>query len=166
MRPSRRRAVAGYIEVFVLVGVALGGSAVVYGATSVYGSSLRSAAVSIVSASVSQGSYLAVERIALFNDGQVTSASMTISTPQAPQAATYCYSVASPSTMAVISSTCPSSTPDPRSVTIAYALPPGGSVLVEVFVQGARFNIGSSLIVIVTTSSGAQDSAGVQVLPA
>jgi hypothetical protein len=152
--------------VFVLIGIAAGGSAAVLGAVLPYASSLQGPSVSIEDASLRQGAYLAIERLTVFNSGQVAMSSFVISTSQAPASAPYCYATYNTATGAELLSTCPATAGNPGSVSIGYPVPPGGAVGVVVTVVGTPYIVGEGCAVTVTTSSGAQQTSEVQVGPA
>jgi hypothetical protein len=163
---SERSAVAGYLEVFILIGVAVAGTAVVFGAAQKYSATLEGPSISISEASIRQGTYVALETLAVYNSGEVPASSFYVSTPQAPSSASYCYAVLNPATMIPVASTCPSMSANPTSVEIPCSLPPGGALLVEIAIAGADFAVGSSSAVTVTTSAGAQATVSVQPVPA
>src|SRR5271157_2045385 len=75
-----RAAVSTYLEVFVLIGIAIGGSALVYATTTKYQSVAQGAGVTVSQASIRQGLNQAVERLVVANTGTVTFSSFTIST--------------------------------------------------------------------------------------
>lgn len=166
MLPRSRSGVAGYLEVFILIGIAVFGSGIVFGAASAYTSALQGPSVLVPSATIRQGAYLAVESVTVFNSGQASVTSFTISTPQASSSSSYCYSVLNPSTMAVITSSCPTMTANPRAVTVTSPFAPASAVLVELTIVGQAFTLGSSVLVTVTTSAGAQQSLSLQAVPA
>jgi hypothetical protein len=164
--PARvRRGVSGYIEVFVLVGVAIAATALAFGAMTPYASSLQGAGVTISSASIRQGTYVALETLTVYNSGSVASSALTVTTTPSPSAASYCYTLVDPSTKAILYSSCPSGSTNPGSVAIAWQMPPGKGLLIELTITGS-FTIGSAPFVTVTTSAGSQATLSVQVVPA
>jgi hypothetical protein len=161
----RRRAVSNFLEVFILIGVALGGSGIVLGVGLAY-ASLPNASFSITGLSISQGSYSTIETMTILDSGETQLGPFTLITQGAPVTSTYCYSVLNPASRALISSTCPSMAEDPGSVRIAVTISPGQGITLELLIEGEGFILGSSHMVTVTASSGAQQGAEVQVLPA
>lgn len=151
---------------FILVGIAVGGSGLVFGAAAALLGSGPSPSLSIVSASIRQGPYSAVERVTVADAGTASLGSFVITTSQAPASANYCYSVESPSSGALLYSSCPTASADPGTVALSTRIPPGGSLTVELVVTGGAFAIGSDHLVSVTTSSGAGATADAQVVPA
>ena len=166
MRASKRPGASTYIEVFVLVGIVIGGSGIVLDAALGYTRTMSGPAVTIVGASVRQGAYLASEELAIINSGDGSAASFALVTTGVAPSALYCYSLYNLGTKSLLFSSCPATSQNPGSVPVSYALAPGQSVLVEITVMGEAFTVGSSCQVTVTASSGAQQSVGVQVAPA
>jgi hypothetical protein len=158
-----RGGVSAYLEAFVLIGVAMGGSGLVYAAASAYSSSEQGPSDSVAGASIVQGAYFAVERVTVFNTGPTPIASITLSTEPVSSSAGYCYALLAPTTMTQISSTCPPSGSDPERIAVAYTLASGKGVLIEVTVSGNAFSIGAAEAVTATTSAGPQASLTVQV---
>lgn len=166
MGPRSREGVSAYISAFVLIGIAIGGSAVVFGAVSAYSSELNGPAVSIERAGVRQGSYFALETLIVFDSGETKMTSFTVSTNGVSAGAAYCYSLLNPTTGAQLFTTCPDMTTDPSVVTVSYVLSPGNAVLVEITLPGTAFSVGSRGALTVTTSGGAQQTVGILVEPA
>jgi len=166
LEAKRREGVSSYISAFVLIGIAVGGSAVVLGAVTTYTSALGGPAVSIEGVGIRQGAFFAFERLTVFNSGQTPITSFTVSNYMISTSAAYCYSLVNPASGAQLFTTCPGMTTNPSAVSVSYALPPGTAVAVEITVQGAGFTVGSYGTLTVTTASGAQQTVGVQVAPA
>ena len=162
-RARARPGVSTYVEVFVLGAIAGGGSAVVFSAASAYAGLLRGPSVSILGASITQGPYLALERVTVYNSGQVPLSSFTVSTSQAPDSASVCYLLLDPRTMTSVGATCPSMANDPGVVAVAHPLPSASALLVELMLTGGSFRIGATSTVTVTTSAGAQATQNVVV---
>ena len=152
-----------YLEVFLLIGVALGGAGLVFGGGAALLGSASGPSASIVSVSIRQGSYSAVESVTVEDVGTQPLGALTVVTSGAPPSALYCYSVEVPGSGALLASTCPSLSSDPGTVNLPAAAGEGGSVLVELVVTGGSFAVGSTHLVSVTASSGAQAAAEVQV---
>lgn len=165
MRPDRC-GVSGYLEAFILIGLASGGSTVVLFAFYPLASGSGGPAVAVEGASIRQGNYLALEKLIVVNTGPSPLSSFMLTTGQVSQTGVYCYSLYNPSSGAQLASTCPPATPNPSSISIATAIPSGGSVGVIVTVVGAAFGVGTSCLLTVTASSGAQQTVGVEVAPA
>ena len=157
---------SGYLEVFVLVGIAMAATALAFGAMSPYTSSLQGAAVTLSAASIRQGSYVALETLTLYNSGSVASSGLTVTTTSVMSSATYCYSLVSPSSKAILFSSCPSGSSNPAKVSISWPLSPGVGLLIEIIISGSAFAIGSNSLVTVTTTAGSQATLSVQVVPA
>lgn len=165
MRPDRR-GVAGYLEVFILIGVVMGGAALVMGAALGYFASMGGPSVSIAGASIRQGAHSAVETLLVTDTSDVALGSFVVSTSGAPGSMSYCYSVYDQGDRTVVASACPAPGSDPGSVDVASALGPGSTVLVEVVISGDAFTVGSSHLVAVTSAAGAGGSVEVRVVPA
>jgi hypothetical protein len=160
------RGVSGYVEVFVLVGVAVAATALAFGAISPYASSLQGASVTLSDASIRQGAYAAFETLTVFNSGGPLDSSLTVTTTGVSGSATYCYTLVNPTSMATLFTNCPSATSNPATVAVAWPLPTGVGLIIEFTIGGGAFGIGSDCLVTVTTSAGGQATAGVQVVPA
>lgn len=166
MRPRPRAAVASYLEVFVLIALAIGGSAVVFGAALGTATSARGGGVSLAGATIRQGDRIALESLAVYNVGDAPFAWFVVSTGGVPAAASYCYTLYDPAGRTVLSSTCPAVESDPASVNVSARLDPGRGVLVELTIVGPPLALGSVSTLTVTTSDGAQGSLDVEVVPA
>ncbi len=165
MRHSARTAVAGYIQVFVLIGVAIGGSALLLDATFAYSGSLPGGSIYMVYASLRQGGSAAVETVAVMNGGQAPVGSFIITTSQAPASAAFCSIIYSGSTQSVVSDSCPTLQSNPGSVRVTSTLNPGACLTVELVITGSAFSVGSTHMVTVSAPNGAQQSQQVQVVP-
>lgn len=165
MRPSPRAAVSTYIEVFLLIALAAGGSGLVFGAGLGVASSAGGPGVSLADATIRQGEYVAVERVAIYNTGKAPF-SFALSTTRVSSSATYCYTLYDPSGAAVVATTCPGAAPDAATVDIPTSLVPGKGVLLALTISGRAFALGSECDLTVTTSAGAQGSVAATVLPA
>ncbi len=166
MRAEPKPGVSGYLEAFILIGVALGGSGIVFGAATRIASSMQGASVTVSDAGIVQGTHFAFEKLTVSNTGQVPITSFTVSTLAAPTSASYCYTLTNPATLQVVSTSCPVMTANPRTVTIFCTVPPGGVLLVTLQLVGSVFAVGSSSQVIVLASAGSSAAAEAQVLPA
>ena len=165
MRPDRR-GVATYLEVFILITVVVGGAALVMGAAMGYFASMGGSSVSIAGASIRQGTYSAVEILAVTDASEVPLGSFVVSTSGAPSSMAYCYSIYDPTDQAVLASACPAPGSDPGAVSVAYDLGAGTTVLVEVVISGDAYAMGSSHLVSVTSAAGAEQAVEVRVVPA
>jgi hypothetical protein len=165
-RRELRAAVSTYIEVFILMAIALAGSALVYvAATSLASSSQGGAAVQISGAAIKQGSGVAVEMMAIANTGTVTITSLTLATAGISSSATFYLSLLNPSTGSPVSSGCGAGT-NPASVPVCYYLLPGQSVIATVTIDANLFTVGARYTVSVSASPAAQAAAPVVAVPA
>jgi len=163
---ARKRGVSTYLELFLLIGIAVGGSGMVLDASLSLVSPSQGASVDILGASVRQGAYAAFESITVSDVGQKPIISMTVSTQPVSATAIYCYSVVNPTSMAVLKSTCPAMTSGPGSVGVTSGVAPGQSVLLQLVIIGQAFALGSSSTITVTGADGSQGSTIVEVVPA
>ena len=157
---------SAYVEAFVLIGIAAGGSALVLSAALPYASSFGGPSVAVQDEGIRQGTYLATERLTVMNIGQAPISSFVISTTQVPSSASYCYTIYDLATGAQSAGTCPVTATDPSSVTIGYPIQPGGATVVAIAIKGSVFEVGSTCTIAVTTSTGAQEAVNVLVAPA
>ncbi|MDE1853620.1 MAG: hypothetical protein KGI38_07725 [Thaumarchaeota archaeon] len=162
----RRMGVSNFLEVFILIGVAVGGSGLVLGAVSGYFGSFYGTSLSLTGATIRQGSFTAVESITVFDSGQVPMQSFVVSTEPAPSSGSYCYSLLDPATRGLVASTCPTMRAGPGSVSVSSPLAPGKGIVVELIVMGGGFTVGSSYAITVTASTGSQEVVSVQAVPA
>lgn len=165
MAPKNRSGVSTYLEVFVLIGLAVAGSGVVLGAGLSAASSSDGPALSLLDATVRQGKYFAVESVAIYNTGDKPLGRMVLSTGEVPASATYCYALYDPLGGRALASTCPAMATDPASVVLGAGPGPGKGILVALTVEGSPFTVGSRVQVTVTTDAGAQQSTDVGVAP-
>jgi hypothetical protein len=161
-----RPAVAGYLEAFILVGVAMGASALVYSASVSYLAGASGPSVGISSASIVQGSASAVERVTVANAGGSPLTGFGLDTEGAPPGATYCYYLQDPATGARLTSKCPGALVEPGAAEFTATVPPGASLTVVLVIAGAGFVVGSAHQVSVVSSNGAGAVAEVRVVPA
>ena len=165
-----RTAVSTYLEVFILIGVAIGGSALVYATTTKYQPVAQGPGVTVSQASIRQGSNQAVERMVMANTGTFSFSSFTISTVGTtggiPNAQFY-VTLTDVATSASITPSPASGTTGDSSVTETVTSSPGQSILASItIVSGSEFTIGQSYTVIVSTSGAAQASIQVVAIPA
>ena len=163
---SRRVAVSTYLEVFILIGVALGGSAIVADAAWTYSGSAQGPSLQVSGAAISQGTGAAVEKLTLYDSGNSQISGIALSTTGVSSSAQFCYSVLDPVKQSVLASTCPTLSSNPTSVSLQITIQPGGSAVIELLVTGTPFTIGSSYTVTVSTSQGLVQTMGVKALPA
>lgn len=166
MRPRKRPGVSEYLAVFILAGVAVGGSVLVYSAATRMAGSSRGPGISVLDGTVRAGEYFTTESLTVYNGGTSPVTSFSISTQQVPTGARYCATLLSPGNLSTLSTTCPALAPDPSVVAVSRPLAPGGSVTVELFINGASFTPGTWLSVTVAASSGAEGTEEVEVVPA
>jgi len=78
-RKSRRRAVSTYLETFILIGVVIGGSALVYATTTKFSAPVQnSSSITLSDVSIRQGSGVALEKMVISNTGTIPFTSFTI----------------------------------------------------------------------------------------
>jgi hypothetical protein len=78
LEPSRRSAVSTYLETFILIGIVVGASVLVYAMLGGYSASLQGPSISVSDASIRQGSGLAIETFLLSDTGNAQFASFTL----------------------------------------------------------------------------------------
>ncbi len=161
-----RAGVSAYIEAFVLIGVAVGGAGLVFGAASSYGSSIQGTSVSLGAVSVRQGSYAAVERVTVYDSGDSPISAFTLSNQGVSNTALYCYTLTLPPSVVAAATNCPPTNAGPSTVHIPFTVKPGQSLLVDVTFTGRAFAVGSTASITVTTSDGAQASVSALVVGA
>jgi len=163
---AKRRGVSTYLELFLLIGIAVGGSGIVLDASMNIVSQSQGGSVEILGASVRQGTYAAFESITLSDAGQKPVSSFTVSTQPVSTSVSFCYSVVNPVSMAVLKSTCPAMAGNPTSVAVTSTVAPGQSLLLQLVIAGQAFALGSSSTITVTGADGSQGSTTVEVVPA
>jgi hypothetical protein len=161
---KRRAGISVYIEVFILIAIAMVGSGIVYSAVTRYEHAATGPAISVSDATIRQGANQAVERVVLTNTGTVAFSSLILTNLGAPTGATYCLSLLNPSSGTVLSSSCPAGS-NPSVISVPTALGPGQAVLVSVTVYGSVFAVGSTYTLI-ASSGGSQASQQVTAVPA
>ena len=161
-----RRGVAVYLEVFVLVGVALLGSALVFAAVSKYTSGDGGASVSISDLTIRQGDEAAVERMVVSNTGTVPVSTLEVDTSGVSSGVQFCYVVSDTESAETLESTCPTLSSMSPTVSLSAPIPQGQSVVVEFTIQGQAFVTGSTSEVVVVAADGAQASLSALVVPA
>lgn len=154
-----------YLATFILIGVASGGSALVFAAVSGYGPSVQSPGVSIVAPSIRTAGDFDTESLMVYNDGPTAISSFTVSTYPVPAASSYCLTLTDPRRMVLLEDTCPSMSSGSASILVPRSVPSGGALLVEIYLSGGSFAAGSTATVSVASSSGAAQTAQVQVVP-
>jgi len=166
----RHKAVSTYIEVFILIGVAMAGSALVYAAIINYQLAVQGPEITISQASIRQGVNEAIERIVIANTGTVTLNSFTISTAGTsggiPNAQFY-VALTNVATGASITPSPGSGNTGDNSITETAAISPGQSILVSItFVSSSEFTIGQTYTVIIDAPGSALASIQVVAIPA
>lgn len=153
------------MEVFVLVALAVGGSAVFFG----YALGLVSRGgpgITVTDATIRQGKYFAFESLVVSDTGDAPLVSFVVSTGGVPASASYCYALYDPLQRSSISSTCPVMVTGPGAVDVSATVLPGKGVLLVLTLSGEVFEPGYVSRLTVTTSGGAQESLDVEVVPA
>jgi len=145
----RRQGVATYLQTFILIAVALGGSLLAYREVSGYASSAGGPTIQVWEASLRQGAGLTIERLVVSNSGNSGSPFVTVLNPDLAAGATYCYTAASMAGTQE-AGTCPSMDVNPTSIRVAAGLTPGNSLVVTVFIEGAAVHQGGVYPLLVT----------------
>lgn len=172
MTLSRRRAVSTYLETFVLIAVAAGGSTAVYSAMAGYVGSARGADFVLTGVEMRQGTYAALERVTVTNTGTTQLGALTVTTSisSSPQ---YCVNLASGSTGGAVDFASPppacgrGTVADPASITIvpSPAVGPGASVVLSVIIYSpTEFQTGAEYGMVVS-ASGAAEQVSVVAVP-
>ena len=164
MLPRGRPGVSTYLEVFLLIGVAVGGAGIVLGAGLDAVAPAHGGGVSVGDPSIRQGAYAAVESVVVYNTGDAPF-TFVLSTTGVSAAAPYCFSLSDPSDGAVTYASCPAGS-NPGAVVVPSEVAPGEGVLLEITVTGAAFTTGTESTITATTSAGAEGSASAPVLGA
>ncbi len=166
MEPRVRSAVSTYLEVFILIGVAVGGSGLVYAATAEFRPAVQGGVVNLSQASIRQGANQAVERMVVSNTGTVSFTSITISTVGIPNAQFY-VALANLATGTAVAPSLASGNTGDSSITESVTLAPGQSILASIIVVSTNeFTVGQSYTIIVGASGAAQASMQVAATPA
>jgi hypothetical protein len=168
-----RRGVSTYIETFTLIGIALGGTVIIYSAMNWYAASAGGPSVAVSGAVLSQGPYAALEKIPLTDTGTTSFISFTIITAGISPSPSYCVTLTNDAGGALGFSTPPAScgsgtTTDPSSVTVtpASAISPGQFVVLSVVIfSSGEFSVGTGYTITVTTSGGAQQTIAATAVP-
>jgi len=166
LNPDKRAGASTYLEVFLLIGVAVAGSAVVLEAGLRSVASAQGASVMVTEGSIRQGAYFAVETLLVQNTGDVPFASFEVVTGGVSKAASFCYTLYDPISLSTVLTSCPVMAPNPAAVSVSAAVPPGRGLIVELTVMGQAFPPGSVSTVTVTTSAGSQGSFTAVAVPA
>ena len=156
MRARPGRVAAAFVETFVLLAVCVGGTGLVLAASLGYASAIGGSSVSIGDGAIEQGGSAALLRLVVYNTGDASISSFTVSVQGASPLAHFCYSVTDPLTRTPLASTCPPTSVDPSTIAVPYGVSPGHGLLLEVTMAGEAFQTGSRSMVVVTTPGGAQ----------
>jgi len=165
------RAVSTYLETFLLIAVAAGGSAAVSSAMGGYVSSAGGAAFVVSGSEIRQGAYVAVERVSLANTGTVELGSFTL-TSSIPSSSRYCATLADGSSGEILGFSppppaCGSGTAaDPASVTInpSRAVSSGESAVLTVVIYSPdEFQVGMEYGIVVSSSGAVEEVSAVAV---
>jgi hypothetical protein len=140
LRP-RRQGIATYLQTFILIAVALGGSLVAYREVSAYASSAGGPAIQVSGVSLRQGAGVTIERLTISNSGTSVFHFINILNPNLAPGARYCYTVASISGEAQ-GGTCPSMNPNPTSVEIDSNLTSGSTIVITIILEGSGVSQG------------------------
>ncbi len=159
-----RSGVSVYLEVFLLIALASGGTALVIAALGNYGALAQGPGLSLSDPSLRQGNSVALERFTLMNTGAVPLTSFTVVTRGIPPAQ-YFVTLADPSTGTPVTPSTSSGTA-PSTFSESVTVPPGGALTVSLSIlNGAEFQVGGRYTVLVNSPQGAQAQVEVQVVP-
>jgi hypothetical protein len=166
------RGISTYIETFTLIGIAVAGTAIVYSTTAGYSASAGGASVALSGVVLSQGQYVAVEKLIIENTGTVPIGSFVISAA-IPANPSYCMTLTSTNSGPVPFSSppaaCGSSTsvnPGSIGVSLVQSAPPGVALLMTVNIfSGTEFAVGMQYTVTVTVSGGASQLVASTAVP-
>jgi hypothetical protein len=166
LEPSERTAVSTYLELFILIAVAIGGSALVYAATYQYQPVVQGPGVTVSQASIRQGLNQAVERMIIANTGTVLFNSFTISTVGIANAQFY-VALTDAASGSSITPPLPQGTTGDNSIAEGMTISPGQTIVASITIASSgEFSIGQSYTVVVSISGGALTSVQVQAVPA
>ena len=168
-----RRGASVYVETFILIGIAVGGSAIVYSAMGGYASSAGGPSVAVSGALLRQGSSTATERLLVTNTGTTPFTSFTVVTARISSTPSYCITLQSSSggSMGFASPPLPcgsGTTANPGSITLSPSntIPPGQSVILTLVIySSSEFSIGRGYTITVATSGGAQQEIVAAAIP-
>lgn len=164
--PHKAKGISTYLQTFLLIGVALGGSAIAYKTVYQYSGEAPTQSLAVSNPSIRQGTNFAVERITVTNQGTAALSSFSVLTQGISAALTYCASVWNPQTQTTIINNCPTMTANPTSVQFSASIPAGGSYVVVLTILGANaFTVGRSYELTLTSSGGSQAAVGVVATP-
>ena len=163
LRP-RRQAIATYLQTFILIAVALGGSLLAYREVSAFASSAGGPTIQLWDASLKQGAGVAIERLTVSNSGTSEFPFVTVLNPDLPRGASYCYTVAS-ITGTDESGTCPSMDVNPTSIRVATNLTSGSTVVVTIIIERGAVSQGRAYPLLVTAPGAAVVSEQVVASP-
>src|SRR5271157_3525070 len=164
LKPSRR-GVATYLQTFILIAVALGGSLLAFREVSAYANSSGGPSVQIWDASLRQGAGIAIERLTVSNSGTTVFPYIVVLNPHLNTGVGYCYTVASVAGR-VVAGTCPTMVADPTSIRVASNLTSGSTVVVTIILQGSGVvSEGTAYPVLVVAPGGVASSEQVVAAP-
>jgi hypothetical protein len=148
LRP-RRQAIATYLQTFILIAVALGGSLLAYREVSAYADSAGGPTIQVWGASLRQGAGAAIERLTVSNSGTSEFPFVTVLNPDFAPLASYCYTVVS-ATGTDETGTCPSMEVNPTSIRVEANLTSGTTVVVTIIIEGGFVSQGRAYALLVT----------------
>jgi len=161
---EQRRAVSTYLETFLLVAVAAGGSAAVFSAMAGYVGTSRGAEFAVTGAEMRQGTYAALERISIANTGTASLGSFTL-TSTIPPSAQYCANLVYEPGGGTVGFAPPppacgqGAAADPASITIvpSEAVASGETVVLSVVIySSSEFQAGTEYSMVVSASGAAE----------
>jgi len=145
----RGKGIATYLQTFVLIGVALGGSIIAFREVSAYANSSGGPAIQVWSASITQGAGVVIERLTVSDTGSTEFPYVIVLNPDLAAGASYCYTLASTSGMAE-GGTCPSMSTDPTSIRVGANLTSGGTLVVSIILEGSTVSQGTDYPLLVS----------------
>ena len=170
MEPRERKAVSTFLELFILIGVVIVGTAIVFSAVTRYESASQGPSIAVSDASIRQGSNAAVEKMVIANTGTVSFSSFTVSTSlgSAGIASSQFYiTLTNPATGASVTASPASGTTGDSSITETVTISPGQSVLASItIVSASEFTIGARYSILVSASAGTQQQVFAVAVPA
>ncbi|QQG49007.1 MAG: hypothetical protein HY247_01440 [archaeon] len=156
MRPNNR-GVSTYLQTFILLSVALGGSFAAFRAVAYYPTVISGPSLSISNAEIEQGAGVAIERVTVSNTGPGPLTSVYVLNPGASPALGFCYYAWNPATQASIATNCPAGGSNPSLVQLPFGIGSGGSAVIELTLfSGSAFAAGKTYTVIVGGTPASQ----------
>jgi len=163
LRP-RHHAIATYLQTFILVAVALGGSLLAYREVSAFASSAGGPAIQVLDSSLRQGAGVTIERLTVSDSGTTGFPFFTVLNPSLVPGESYCYTVASIAG-SLEGGTCPSMDGNPTTIRVGANLTSGSTAVVTVIIEGGTVLQGRAYSVVVIAPGAAAVSERVVASP-